>query len=488
MSTEITGLLSGTDTIESEPLGLDRALVEQLEPHARKIELLQNTAILQIASEAAKIHEALRYCRGEGGYTGYMRNRLGISSSNAYRLLDVHTVFGDGESFPGWETLPRTALYQLSERSTPEQARTEIRERLTTGEEVTCPLVAEIIAAAKNTITSAASRPTETAEVELPAGEKVTTETVIKAVTGRRKSSTPNNTQPTPTQSDGAEARKAAYAKAEAEADDDDDDAEPVQEWHTPAKYLDLARRVLGAIDLDPASNEDAQHTVQATEYFTKNDDGLTKEWHGRVWLNPPYARKNIAKFVKKLIEERKAGHVIAAILLTHACPDTAWFRDAAAVADVVCFTTGRVRFENADGRLANPKQGQAFFYFGEFPSTFIAEFTSVGFVPSTLAKFTVEDVIAAFGDQLRAALPAKPFAKLCEMDPGDIASRIFETVGAAKSRTIITKLQAFLAVDRSSNPGKSEKFKTEHGVQTGIGEHGSIYTLQGRGGRSRAH
>jgi hypothetical protein len=35
-------------------------------------------------------------------------------------------------------------------------------------------------------------------------------------------------------------------------------------EWYTPERYLDLAREVLGTIDLDPASSEIAQETVRA--------------------------------------------------------------------------------------------------------------------------------------------------------------------------------------------------------------------------------
>lgn len=36
---------------------------------------------------------------------------------------------------------------------------------------------------------------------------------------------------------------------------------------------------------------------------YNKSDDGLTKEWAGRVWLNPPYSRPLIGQFVRKLAE-----------------------------------------------------------------------------------------------------------------------------------------------------------------------------------------
>ena len=51
-------------------------------------------------------------------------------------------------------------------------------------------------------------------------------------------------------------------------------------EWFTPDEppwpIITMARKVLGEIDLDPATHEEAQATVRATQYFTKEDDGLT--------------------------------------------------------------------------------------------------------------------------------------------------------------------------------------------------------------------
>ena len=79
-------------------------------------------------------------------------------------------------------------------------------------------------------------------------------------------------------------------------------------EWFTPPEFLELARTVLGVIDLDPASSDKAQEVVQAEQYFAKADDGLAKQWHGRVWLNPPYAQPFIAQFVAKLVAEIEAG------------------------------------------------------------------------------------------------------------------------------------------------------------------------------------
>ena len=78
-------------------------------------------------------------------------------------------------------------------------------------------------------------------------------------------------------------------------------------EWLTPAEYIKLARTVLVDIDLDPASNDEAQRLVDATQYFTLADDGLSQEWHGRVWLNPPYSREKIKLFINKMVAEIEA-------------------------------------------------------------------------------------------------------------------------------------------------------------------------------------
>lgn len=56
----------------------------------------------------------------------------------------------------------------------------------------------------------------------------------------------------------------------------------------TPEWLVKMSRRVLGGIDLDPASCEFANRVVHAERFFTKADNGLFREWHGRVFLNPP--------------------------------------------------------------------------------------------------------------------------------------------------------------------------------------------------------
>ncbi len=152
-------------------------------------------------------------------------------------------------------------------------------------------------------------------------------------------------------------------------------------EWFTPDRYVEAAREVMGGIDLDPATHPTAQETIRASRFFTRQDDGLTQPWNGRVWLNPPYAQPLIGQFAEKLMSEIKAGRVQQAILLTHNYTDTAWFHLAEAAAELICFTKGRIRFVDIDGEDCSPTQGQAFFYYGEQWEKFREVFAAFGFV-----------------------------------------------------------------------------------------------------------
>jgi phage N-6-adenine-methyltransferase len=136
-------------------------------------------------------------------------------------------------------------------------------------------------------------------------------------------------------------------------------------EWYTPANVIEAVRAALGGeIDLDPASNNHAQKTVNAGRFFTKQTNALTQEWGGRVFCNPPYSMPLVQQFTDKLIAEFDLGRVSAAVYLVNNCTDAAWFQSLLRRFPV-CFTAGRIKFENKSGVGFATRQGQALFALG---------------------------------------------------------------------------------------------------------------------------
>jgi hypothetical protein len=153
-------------------------------------------------------------------------------------------------------------------------------------------------------------------------------------------------------------------------------------EWHTPAKYVNAARRVMNGIELDPASCELANMTIKAGRYFDIASDGLTQKWTANsVWLNPPYCKSgsvsNQELWTCKLIAEYEAGNTQEAILLVNAATETAWFQRLYAYP--VCFVKGRIHFNSPTGVTTGPTTGQAFIYFGSNAKRFISVFSQFG-------------------------------------------------------------------------------------------------------------
>jgi phage N-6-adenine-methyltransferase len=102
-------------------------------------------------------------------------------------------------------------------------------------------------------------------------------------------------------------------------------------EWFTPSWILDAC----GDFDLDPCGDTRRQ---TAKTIYTKEINGLQKNWFGRVWMNPPYGRE-VSQWTKKLVEH---GNGLALIF---ARTDTKWFQEFAPHCSWILFLAGRVRF-----------------------------------------------------------------------------------------------------------------------------------------------
>ena len=118
-------------------------------------------------------------------------------------------------------------------------------------------------------------------------------------------------------------------------------------EWLTPPIVINA----LGVFDLDPCAPI-ARPWDTAKNHYSKRDDGLSRQWSGRVWLNPPFGREAI-KWIRKMAEHGNGIALLAARTETAMFYECVWGR-----ADGVLFMRGRPHFHYADGRRADFNSG----------------------------------------------------------------------------------------------------------------------------------
>ena len=129
-------------------------------------------------------------------------------------------------------------------------------------------------------------------------------------------------------------------------------------EWYTPAWLFDC----LGVtFDLDPCCPH-PNLWVPTKRHLTKDDDGLSEDWHGHVWLNPPFGKRNgIVPWLDRLIEH---GDGVALVPNRTA---TDWFQDAANKADVLLFVRGKIKFLRDNGLEGlSPGYGNVLLAYGD--------------------------------------------------------------------------------------------------------------------------
>lgn len=161
-------------------------------------------------------------------------------------------------------------------------------------------------------------------------------------------------------------------------------------EWYTPEEFVRAARKVLGGIDLDPASCPIANETVQAAQIFTIKENALTQPWHGRVFMNPPYGVDKETKssvagmFCQKAIDEYIVGNVEAAIILVNSAHAQRW--QAPLYDYPVCFVDHRISFVSSDGVVNKaPTFMNIFVYLGDDKQKFSEVFSEFGYVMERL-------------------------------------------------------------------------------------------------------
>ena len=116
--------------------------------------------------------------------------------------------------------------------------------------------------------------------------------------------------------------------------------------WITPKEIVSA----LGEFDLDPC-----QCTPQpwscAKGHYAFRDDGLSRQWFGRVWLNPPYS--SVWDWMKRLADHGQGTALIFARTETAGFVEQVWNR-----ASAIMFLHGRLHFHYPDGTRAKGNSG----------------------------------------------------------------------------------------------------------------------------------
>ena len=154
-------------------------------------------------------------------------------------------------------------------------------------------------------------------------------------------------------------------------------------EHYTPEFIADRVRLVMGGIHLDPASCHEANLTVRATRYFSKDDDGLSRPWTGSVFCNPPGDKsgKLIQKFWRKLHQHVCMGDVEQFTWLAFNVSHLRTLQTPGVIADLleecdVCVPSSRIRFTGN-----SPTKDNAILYWGPNRRAFYRHFRSMGVI-----------------------------------------------------------------------------------------------------------
>ena len=131
-------------------------------------------------------------------------------------------------------------------------------------------------------------------------------------------------------------------------------------EWATPQALFDELAWLFGGFDLDPCATRE---NAKCARFFTREEDGLSRRWEGKVFLNPPYGR-DIGRWVSKAFEASMEGALVVCLL--PARTDTRWWQDYAKRGQVF-FLRGRLKFGSAQNSAPFPS---AIVIFGKYFSS----------------------------------------------------------------------------------------------------------------------
>lgn len=120
-------------------------------------------------------------------------------------------------------------------------------------------------------------------------------------------------------------------------------------DWETPSDVFSTLNSEFN-FTLDPCCTHENK---KCPRYYTKEADGLAQDWgQERVFMNPPYGRGVIDKWMRKAYESAQLGATV--VCLIPARTDTQWWHSYAAKGEVR-FRKGRIKFVGAESGAPFP-------------------------------------------------------------------------------------------------------------------------------------
>ena len=171
----------------------------------------------------------------------------------------------------------------------------------------------------------------------------------------------------------------------------------------TPQEVIDRTKELFdGTIDLDPASDEEANIRIKAQTIYTVEDNGLNCAWPGKVFLNPPGGKRNlmiggeyvqaseVALWWAKLLSEVRNGRTTEAVFVCfnlEAMLNTQKWAPLPIQAFPFCVPSVRLQYQSRNGGASkSPGGASALVYIGDKYSSFRRCFDAMGFITPGLS------------------------------------------------------------------------------------------------------
>jgi len=154
--------------------------------------------------------------------------------------------------------------------------------------------------------------------------------------------------------------------------------------YYTPSALIEVEKRVMGVVDLDPCSSELANKIVNANRIYTLENSMFRNSLAcDSMHFNPPYS--NPMPFVERVVSEYQQGNIGQVCGVLNVDCSTRWFAEIKKIADGYCFLSERIQFDKANEsqteitETGGNSRCQFYFYAGRHAGWFLKQFEPLG-------------------------------------------------------------------------------------------------------------